>query len=107
MGCRRICVVCGAPISSKTPTVICSPFCAKVRKAYWQAIADQKRHGGPAPSMADIADRLRRKSGVPGVSRSKSGKRWVARDRSRYLGTYDTVEEAAAAIDRARATARW
>ena len=50
--------------------------------------------------MDDVAARLDRASGVKGVSRSKSGKRWVARSGNKHLGTYDTIEQAQEAIDR-------
>lgn len=50
--------------------------------------------------MDDVASRLDRSSGVKGVSRSKSGKRWVARADNKHLGTYDTIEQAQEAIDR-------
>ena len=95
---RKVCAVCGNSFYSNTPAVTCSEKCAKIMRSYHQAMADHKRRGTPAPTIEGVADRLSRKSGIPGVSRSRNGLRWVARADNKHLGTYDSVEAAAQAI---------
>lgn len=95
---RRVCEVCGNVFYSDKPSVTCSPECAKILRSYRQAMADHKRRGSPAPTIDSVADRLAKQSGVPGVIRSRTGKRWVARADNKHLGTYDTIEAAAQAI---------
>lgn len=95
---RRVCKVCGKPYYSATPTVTCSPRCGRILRSYNQAMADHRRRGSQAPTMETVAQRLDQKSGIPGVSRSRNGKRWVASYHGKYLGTYDTVAEAAAVV---------
>lgn len=63
---RRVCAVCGEPVSSTRPTVTCSPECAKVLRAYRQAKADHKRRGSPLSTLEEVAARLARKTGAPG-----------------------------------------
>lgn len=95
---RKICVVCGSQFYTGTATVTCSQNCAKILKSYNQAVADHKRRGSPAPTMDAVKERISKKSAFPGVTRSKNGKRWIASFCGKYLGTFDTVEEAAASI---------
>lgn len=63
-------------------------------------MADHKRRGSPAPTIEAVKTRLENLSGVPGVSRSRNGKRWVAQHKGKYLGTFDTIMEAAEAIEK-------
>lgn len=95
---RKVCVVCGSQFYTGTTTVTCSPACAEVLRAYRQAMADHKRRGSPAPTIDAVQARIARKSGVPGVSRSRNGKRWVAQCGGKYLGTFDSISEAEHAI---------
>lgn len=95
---RKIFEVCGKAFYVATASVTCSPECAKVLRSYHQAMADHKRRGSPEPTIAGVAERLAKQSGVSGVSRSRNGKRWVARADNKHLGTYDTIEAAAKAI---------
>lgn len=96
---RRVCTVCGQGFYSRYPSVTCSAECATVLKAYRQAVADHKRRGTPVPTMEAVVQRLAMKSGVPGVSRSRNGKRWVTKYKNKYIGTFDTILEAKRAID--------
>ena len=95
---RKVCEVCGKTFYSATVSVTCSPECTKVLRSYHQAMADHKRRGSPEPTIAGVAERLAKQSGVSGVSRSRNGKRWIARADNKHLGTYDTIEAAAQAI---------
>lgn len=95
---RKVCAVCGNIFYSSTPAVTCSGKCAKIMRSYHQAMADHKRRGSPAPTIDSVEDRLSQKSGVPGVSRSRNGLRWIARADNKHLGTYDSIDAAAQAI---------
>lgn len=97
---RKVCVVCGTQFYTGTAAVTCSSTCAKVMRSYRQAMADHKRRGSPAPTIEAVKTRLENLSGVPGVSRSRNGKRWVAQHKGKYLGTFDTIMEAAEAIEK-------
>ena len=99
---RRVCKVCQKVFYSAEPTVTCSSECAKVLKSYKQAIADHKRRGSPVPTLEAVAERLSKQSGVLGVSRSRNGKRWIAKYQNKYIGTFDTIDEAATAIETKR-----
>ena len=54
------------------------------------------------PTMEKIIEYQQRQSGVKGVSRSKSGNRWIAHVGGKHIGTYDTIEEAAKAVEKAK-----
>lgn len=95
---RKVCAVCGNSFYSNGPSVTCSPTCANILRAYRQAMADHKRRGSPAPTIGSVVKRLSNKLGVPGVSRSRNGLRWIARADNKHLGTYDSIEAAAQAI---------
>ena len=95
---RRVCVVCGTQFYDPQPRVTCSPKCAKIWLSYNQSMADHRRRDSPAPTLRSVSDRLARLSGVPGVTRSRNGRRWIAQCRGHYIGTYDTIDQAAAAI---------
>lgn len=97
---RRVCAVCSSSFYAPTPRVTCSDRCARILRSYNQAYADHLRRGSPEPTLEGVAARLDRASGVKGVSRSKNGKRWVARAGNKHLGTFDTIEQAQDAIDR-------
>ena len=99
---RRVCKVAKRYSTAPTPTVTCSSECAKVLKSYKQAMADHKRRGSPVPTLEAVAERLSKQSGVPGVSRSRNGTRWVARYNNKHIGTFDTIQEAAKAIETKR-----
>lgn len=102
---RKICKVCGAQFRSGKPDVTCSPSCAKALLTYRRAMTDFRRgHQNTAPDMDKIRERLSRQSGVKGVTRSPNGTRWRAKWQNKYLGTYDTVEEAAEAIEKYKST---
>lgn len=95
---RKICVVCGSQFYTGTTAIVCSEKCAEVMKSYRQAVADHKRRGLPPPTIESVRSRISQQSGIPGVSRSRNGKRWVAQHKGKYLGTFDSISEAEEAI---------
>lgn len=94
----HICQVCGKQTS--TCNVTCSAFCAKCLKSYSQAMAQYRRGRRTMPTMDEIVAYQSRQSGVKGVAKSANGKRWIAHYHNKHLGTYDSVAEAAAAIEK-------
>lgn len=101
---RRVCKVCKKVFYSNKPAVTCSVECKKVLKSYNQSMSDHKRRGSPAPTLEAVAERLSKQSGVPGVSRSRNGTRWIARYQNKHIGTFDTIEDAAKAIEERKNT---
>lgn len=97
---RKTCVVCGCQFYSGSPSVTCSPECAKINLAYHQALADHKRRGSPMPTIESVAERFANRSGVTGVTRSRNGQRWVAQYHCQYIGTFDSIQDASDAIER-------
>ena len=100
---RKVCSVCGKQFYSGGPEVTCSAECAKVLKSYNMAMVDYKRgKREKEPTVEEFIAYHARQSGVKGVSQSANGKRWVARVYNKHIGTFDTVEEAAEAVRRAK-----
>ena len=102
----RLCVICGAPIlgdRQKLAVNTCSEECERKRDNLDQAKADLKRgrrKGIGTPVRApDLPN-----SGVVGVTARRKGKPWQAQYRQHYIGVFDTVEEAAAAIEAYKAS---
>ena len=95
---RNICIICGAVYDTSTPTVTCSPACAAKLKKLRQDEADIRRGRRKMPAGIYF-DSGKPKSGVVGVTASSSGK-WRAAYKGKYIGTFATVPEAAAAIEK-------
>ena len=93
------CCICGKSYTVESGNQRYCPKCAKIMRSFRQAMADHKRRGSPLPTIDSITQRVANLSGVPCVSRSRSGKRWIARYKGKYLGAYDSIAEASAAID--------
>ena len=91
---RKVCIVCGNPFNSDTPTVTCSPECAAEHKRLQQAKADYKR--GRRKSIVFPLKPQNPKSGVPGITWDKRASKWRLVFNKRYIGLFDTVEAAAA-----------
>ena len=98
---RRVCTVCGKIFSSSMPRVTCSDRCAKINKIYTHAKAEATRRGAAPPSLEAIIERFDKPKGIPGVYPSRNGKRWCASVNGRYIGTFDTKDEAIDARKRA------
>ncbi len=93
---RKICVVCGKPFYTGTPHVTCSAQCAATLRAQKQRETDFRR--GRRSSTEPYESGLP-KSGIVGVTARRNGK-WQACYKRKYLGVYDTIEDAAQAIER-------
>jgi len=96
----RLCVICGEPITgdrAKTPTITCGDACDAERRRLLQNDADIKRGRRHMPADQRYDSGLP-KSGVVGVTARRSGKPWQATYKHQYLGVFDTIEEAVAAI---------
>ena len=84
---RRVCVICGKPFSSPTPTVTCSPECEAENRRRRQAKADRKRN-------RPMSERCGA-SGVQCVIADKRSGKWALRIKRKHYGLFNTVEEAA------------
>ncbi len=94
---NKVCRVCGKVFDTDTPTVTCSPECAKK----WTALQNQKslyRHGKRITPPGVKYESNLPKSGVMGVTARRNG-RWQATWKRHYIGVYATIEEAAVAIE--------
>lgn len=94
---RKICAVCGRVFDADTVTVTCSEACAKELQSLRQAEADYRR--GERKMLPGVKyDSGLPKSGVVGVTARRNGK-WQAAYKKKYLGVYDTIQQAAEAIE--------
>lgn len=93
---RKVCVVCGKPFYTGTPRVTCSAQCATTLRAKRQREADFRR--GRRRSTESYESGLPQ-SGIVGVTARRNGK-WQACYKQKYLGVYDTIEDAAQAIEK-------
>lgn len=98
----RLCAICGEPIPRARAeagcVITCSDACDKIRRSRSQAEADVKRGRRKTTDIPRRAPDLP-ESGVVGVTARRTGKPWQAQYRKHYIGVYDTVEAAAAAIE--------
>lgn len=98
---RKVCIICGAVFDADTPTVTCSPECAKKLRKLRQDETDIRRGRRKTPAGVTYDSGLP-KSGIVGVTASRSGK-WRAAYKGKYLGTFSSVQDAAAAIEKYKA----
>lgn len=96
-GKRYICVICGKEFEKHTNNVTCSPECQKEYARRKQNEADIKRGKRKIPADQRYNSGLP-KSGIVGVTYHRQSRKWQAFYRRKYLGLYDTVEQAAKAI---------
>lgn len=101
----KVCAVCGKPIISDTPTVTCSPECATEQNRRVQGLADYKRGRRASPPGDKRYDSGLQKSGIVGVTARRNG-RWQAAYKGHYIGIFDTIDAAAAAIEDYKNTKR-
>ena len=99
-GKRYVCPICGKEFEKHGPETTCSSECAVEQKRIRQNKADLKRGKRKLPPEQKYDSGLP-KSGVVGVTWRKNGK-WQATYKGLYIGIYDTVEEAARAIEKLR-----
>ena len=100
-GKRYICVICGKEFEKHTNNVTCSPECQKEYSRRKQNEADIKRGKRKIPADQRYNSGSP-KSGVVGVTWKKDNKKWQATYKKKYIGLYDTVEQAAKAIQEER-----
>lgn len=93
-----VCVICGKIFDKDSPTVTCSAECAERLRQVRQAETDLKR-GKRKMSPYMRYDSGLPKSGIVGVTYHRKLKKWQATYKSKYLGVFDTIEDAANAIE--------
>lgn len=87
----RICVICGNSIKTPTSTITCSAACADIHAKRKQALADYKR--GRRKTSVPV-EHKNPQSGIPGITYHKGRNRWQLKIDEKYIGLYDSVEEA-------------
>jgi hypothetical protein len=97
----RLCAICGKPIPDGRTTNTCSPECSKEQARITQNYADIRRGRRKSPADAHYDSGLP-KSGVPGVTfrRGSKSKPWQVNYKGHYLGVYETIESATAALNK-------
>lgn len=96
---RKVCVVCGKPFWTGNTNVTCSAHCAAILKSQKQREADFRR--GRRRTTEPYESALPQ-SGIVGVTARRNGK-WQACYKQKYLGIYNTIEDAARAIEQEKA----
>lgn len=97
-GKRYICTICGKKFEKHTPTVTCSPECERELRRRKQNRADIKRGKRKLPADQRYNSGLP-KSGVVGVAYHRQSGKWQSKYKGKYIGLYDTIEQAAKAIE--------
>lgn len=97
-GKRYICPICGKEFEKHTPAATCSDECEKELRRRRQNRADIKRGKRKIPADQRYNSGLP-KSGVIGVTYHRQSGKWQAKYRQKYIGLYDTVEQAAEAVE--------
>lgn len=95
---RKVCVICGSVFDSGLPSVTCSAACAAELRSRRQQEADIRRGKRKSPVGVKYDSGLP-KSGVVGVTARRNG-RWQASYKGHYIGIYDDVPSAAAAVEK-------
>ena len=95
---RSVCAVCGSVFTASTATVTCSPACAAQLRKIRQDEADIRRGRRKSPAVVRYDSGLP-KSGIVGVTARRNGK-WQAVYKGHYIGVFDTIREAADAIEK-------
>lgn len=95
---NKVCVVCGKVFDTDLPTVTCSPECDRIRRKLQQEKTDLKRGRRHLPPGETYESGLP-KSGITGVTFSRKSKKWCACFKKKYIGSFETIEEAANAIE--------
>lgn len=92
--CSTVCAYCGKPYTPTSPSVTCSPECAREYKRITQGWIDYRRGKRKTPPKAE-----RYRSGLPqsdviGVSYNRARKKWQVTHEGKYIGLFPTREEA-------------
>ena len=96
-GKRYVCVICGKEFEKHTTEVTCSPQCRKEYIRRKQNTADIRRGKRKLPADQRYNSGLP-KSGVVGVTYHRQSGKWQAKYKQKYIGLYDTIEQALKAI---------
>ena len=96
-GKRYICPICGKEFEKHTSAATCSMECEKELKRRRQNRADIKRGKRKLPADQRYNSGLP-KSGVVGVTYHRQSGKWQAKYKQKYIGLYDTIEQALKAI---------
>jgi hypothetical protein len=94
---NKVCIICGKVFDNGKPSVTCSPKCAKELKRRRENEALVRAGKRKTPPDQRYASGLP-KSGIVGVTARRNGK-WQAAYRGHYIGVYETIEAAAAALE--------
>lgn len=98
-GKRYVCVICGKEFEKHTTQVTCSPECQKEYNRRKQNNADIRR--GKRKLLADQRyDSGLPKSGIVGITWNRKSQKWQATYKRKYIGLYETVEQAESAIQK-------
>lgn len=97
-GKRYICPICGKEFEKHTSAATCSDECEKELRRRRQNRADIKRGKRKIPEDQRYNSGLP-KSGIVGVTYHRQSGKWQAKYNRKYIGLYDTAEQAAKAIE--------
>lgn len=97
-GKRYICPICGKEFEKHTSAATCSPECERELRRRRQNRSDIKRGKRKMPEDQRYDSGLP-KSGVVGVTYHRKSGKWQAQHNGKYIGLYDTVEQAVKAIE--------
>ena len=95
---RNVCIICGNVFDADTATVTCSTACAAKLRKQRQEEADIRRGKRKSPVGVKYDSGLP-KSGIVGVTARRNGK-WQASYNGRYIGIYENIPAAAAALEK-------
>ena len=97
-GKRYICPICGKEFEKHTSAAACSLNCEKELRRRRQNRADIKRGKRKLPADQRYISGLP-KSGVVGVTYHRQSGKWQSKYKGKYIGLYDTIEQAAKVIE--------
>lgn len=97
-GKRYICPICGKEFEKHTSAAACSLDCEKELRRRRQNRADIKCGKRKIPEDQRYNSGLP-KSGIVGVTYHRQSGKWQSKHKGKYIGLYDTIEQAARAIE--------
>ena len=96
-GKRYICPICGKEFEKHTSAATCSAECERELRRRRQNRADIKRGKRKTPEDQRYNSGLP-KSGIVGVTYHRQSGKWQATEKGKYIGLYDTIDQAAEAL---------
>ena len=91
-----ICAYCGKPYISTSPTVTCSPECAREYARIVQGMVDYKRGRRKSPPSHERYISGLPQSDLTGVSYHRNSNKWQVVHNGKYIGLFLSQEEAEA-----------